>query len=297
VAVAGDDQLGLMPHSMDIYKKWFDAKQPAELHIYEKGGHGFGMRKQNIPTDTWYERFGEWLKLQGYLKKLYPNKYEKLYGEDAVALGKIQEIERMQLDFGNLTRYKEATKPNENRVVFLGNSITEGWVRSDSNFFIQNNYIGRGISGQTSTQLLLRFRQDVVALKPKAVVLHIGTNDVAENTGPYDPDFSIGNIQSMVEIAKMNGIKVVMAAVLPATKFEWRRSLGNRSAMIVDLNKRLKEYAHKNKIPFIDYHFAMKNEQNGMNPDIAEDGVHPTMKGYKMMENLVQQALKEVLKK
>jgi acetyl esterase/lipase/lysophospholipase L1-like esterase len=302
VAVAGDDQLGMMPMSINIYKKWFDAKQPAELHIYEKGGHGFGMRKQNLPTDTWYERFGEWLKLQGYLKKLYPNKYEKLYGEDAVALGKIQEMERMKADFGYLSKFKETNKtvappkPNENRVVFLGNSITEGWVKTDSTFFTKNNYIGRGISGQTSMQLLLRFRQDVLSLKPKVVVIHIGTNDIAENTGPYDLDFTVGNIQSMVEIAKANGIKVVMAAVLPATKFEWRRSVGDRSALIVDLNKRLKSYADQNKIPFIDYHSAMKNEQNGMNPDIAEDGVHPNLKGYKMMETLAEQALLMALK-
>ena len=234
VAVAGDDQLGLMPHSINIYQKWFDAKQPAELHIFEKGGHGFGMRKQNFPTDKWYERFGEWLKLQGYLKKLYPNKYEKLYGEDAVAEGKIREIERMQKDFGNLTKYKEAnekmapSKSNENRVVFLGNSITEGWVNQDADFFKNNNYIGRGISGQTSVQTLLRFRQDVLSLKPKVVVIHIGTNDVAENTGPYDPDYTFGNIQSMTELAKVNGVKVILAAVLPATKFEWRGSVGDR---------------------------------------------------------------------
>jgi lysophospholipase L1-like esterase/dienelactone hydrolase len=302
VAVAGDDQLGMMPMSINIYRKWFDAKQPAELHIYEKGGHGFGMRKQNLPTDTWYERFGDWLKLQGYLKKLYPTKYEKLYGQDAVEKGNIERVERLMKDFGDLNRYKQANstllppKPNENRVVFLGNSITEGWVKLDSVYFSQNNYIGRGISGQTSMQLLLRFRQDVLALKPKVVVLHIGTNDVAENTGSYDPEFTIGNIQSMVEIAKANGLKVILASVLPATNFEWRRSVGNRSDMIVDLNKRLKAYADKNKITFIDYHSAMKNDKNGMNPDLAEDGVHPTMKGYKIMETLAKKAIEKVLK-
>jgi lysophospholipase L1-like esterase/dienelactone hydrolase len=302
VAVAGDDQLGMMPMSINIYKKWFDAKHPAELHIYQKGGHGFGMRKQNLPTDTWYERFGEWLKLQGYLKKLYPTKYEKIYGQDGVEKGAIERVERLMKDFGELGRYKQANmtlsppKPNENRVVLLGNSITEAWAKVDSNFFTQNNYIGRGISGQTSTQLLLRFRQDVLSLKPKAVVLHIGTNDVAENTGPYDPEFTMGNIQSMVEIAKAHGIKVIMASVLPATNFEWRRSVGNRSDMIVDLNKRLKAYADKNKIPFIDYHSAMKNEKNGMNSDMAEDGVHPTMKGFKIMETLVGEAIGKVLK-
>lgn len=300
VAVAGDDQLGMMPMSINIYKKWYDAKQPAELHIYEKGGHGFGMRKQNLPTDTWYERLGEWLKLQGFLKKRYPNKYERLYGEDASAQYQIQEFERMKVDFGNLARYKSqnskvpAPKTGEKRVVFLGNSITEGWVNADSMFFKDHHFIGRGISGQTSVQLLLRFRQDVVALKPHTVLINIGTNDVAENTGPYDPDFTFGNIISMVEIAQANKIHVIMSAVLPATKFEWRLALGDRSGMIVDLNKRLKAYADQHKIPFVDYHGAMRNAQNGMDPDIAEDGVHPTLKGYKIMEKLALEQINKI---
>jgi lysophospholipase L1-like esterase/acetyl esterase/lipase len=302
VAVAADDQLKLMPHSVDLFNKWFAAKQPAELHVYEKGGHGFGMRKLNLPTDTWYERFGDWLKLQGYLKKRYPSKYEKLYGEDAVAQYAVLEAERMKIDFGNLAKFKEANKAvappkaAENRVVFLGNSITEAWAKTDSAFFANNNYIGRGISGQTSVQTLLRFRQDVLSLAPKAVVISIGTNDVAENTGPYDPDFTFGNIQSMAEIARANGLKVVLASVLPATKFEWRRAVGDRSAMIVALNNRIKAYADSQKIPYVDYHTALKNEQNGMNPDLAEDGVHPTPKGYKLMETLVQKAIADAMK-
>ena len=302
IAVASDDRLGLTPSSLNIYKKWFDAKQPAELHVYERGSHGFGMRKQNLPTDTWYERFGEWLKLQGYLKKLYPSKYEKLYGEDAVAEGEIKSWEQKKVDYAFLNKYKDANKkvvppkPDENRVVFLGNSITEAWVKEDSSFFTHNNYIGRGISAQTSVQLLLRFRQDVLSLQPKVVLINIGTNDIAENTGPYDQDYTFGNIQSMVEIAKTNGVKVILSAVLPATKFEWRRSTGNRSAMIVDLNKRLKEYADANKIPYVDYHSALKNDQNGMNPDIAADGVHPSVKAYKIMEELAYQAIADVLK-
>lgn len=260
------------------------------------------MRTQTIPTDTWYERFGDWLKLQGYLKKLYPNKYEKLYGEDAVARNRVQEVERMKVDYGNVAKYKAANKniappnANESRVVFLGNSITEAWVRVDSAFFVENNYVGRGISGQTSGQTLLRFRQDVVSLNPKAVIINVGTNDVAENSGPYDPDFTMGNIQSMVEIAKANGISVVLASVHPATKFEWRRALGDRSAMIVALNQRIKAYAAQNKIPYLDYHTALKNGQNGINTDLAEDGVHSTLKAYKIMEALTQKAVAEALK-
>ena len=135
----------------------------------------------------------------------------------------------MKTDFGYLAKYKEenkkvaAPKPNENRVVFLGNSITEAWAKVDSVFFAKNNFIGRGISGQTSVQTLLRFRQDVLSLSPKAVIIQIGTNDVAENTGPYNADFTFGNIQSMAEIAKANGVKVVLASILPATNLNGKQ--------------------------------------------------------------------------
>jgi len=303
VAVAGDDDPPNLTHSIDIYKKWYTAGQPAELHVYQKGGHGFGMQPSNVPTDTWHERFGEWMHTQGYLKKLYPNKYEKLYGEEAVAKGKIERVKQIQNDYAQLARYQAANqklappKPTENRVVFLGNSITEAWVNVDSTFFADHHFIGRGISGQTSPQLLLRFRQDVVDLKPKAVVIHIGTNDVAENTGPYHPEFTMSNIQSMVDIAQANRIKVILASVLPATKFEWRRALGDRSTMIMDLNKRIEKFAAKRGIPFLDYHTAMKNDQNGMSVDIAEDGVHPTNKGFEIMKGLVLPEIKRVLKK
>ena len=303
VTVAADDQLDMLPYSLNIFKKWFDAGHPAELHVYQKGGHGFGMREQGLPTDSWYERFGEWLRLQGYLKKLNPNKYERLYGEEAVARGKIEEVQQKMRDFGNLARYREANrqiappKPGEQRVVFLGNSITEGWVRADSAFFAKNNYIGRGISGQTSAQLLLRFRQDVLDLQPEALVLHIGTNDVAENTGPYDPEFTMSNIRSMVELARANDIKVLLASVLPAAKFEWRRALGDRSDLIVDLNRRIRAYALQEDIPYIDYHSAMKNDANGMDADLAADGVHPTARGYDLMKEMVQRAIQEALEK
>lgn len=302
VAVAADDQLGLMPHSVEIFRKWFDAKQPAELHVYQKGGHGFGMRKLNLPTDTWYERFGEWLKLQGYLKKLYPNKYERQFGEESTVQYQLQEWERMKTDFGYLAKYKADNQriappqKDQNRVVFLGNSIFEAWVRVDSLYFSQHHYLGRGISGQTSAQNLLRFRQDVLSLKPKAVVINCGTNDVAENTGPYDADFTLGNIKTMVEIAKTNGVRPILTAVLPATKFEWRLALGNRSEMIVQLNERIKAYAQEQQIPFVDYHSALKNAENGMNPDLAEDGVHPTPKGFAIMKTLTQSAIDKVLR-
>ncbi|WP_028524663.1 GDSL-type esterase/lipase family protein [Runella limosa] len=295
VCAASDDQLGFAPHATALYDAWIGAKKIAELHMYQKGGHGFGMNKQKIPTDTWYERFGEWMKLQGLLKKLRPSALELKYSEEQIA-----NFERN--DWANFSRYSEANKKlpapkdGENRVVFLGNSITQGWVNKQPDFFAKGNYIGRGISGQTSPQALLRFRPDVVDLKPKVVVINIGINDIAENTGPYNPDFTLGNIASMVEIAKANGIKVVLASVHPAYEFPWRKDISDVPNKIIRFNERLKQYAQSQGVVYLDYHSAMKDSRNGMAPDIAEDGVHPTLKGYQIMAPLAEAAIATALK-
>ncbi len=202
-------------------------------------------------------------------------------------------------DFANLARYRAANEalpppaPDGRRVVLIGNSITDGWARKYPGFFSDHDLVGRGISGQTSPQLLLRFRQDVLDLQPDAVVIHIGTNDVAENTGPYDPEFTLGNIQSMVELARANDIRVYLASVLPATGFGWRQELGDRSGMIVELNRRLAAYAAAEGIPYIDYHAALRNDANGMDATLAADGVHPTAEGYAIMEALLLDALND----
>lgn len=295
ICAASDDQLGFAPHATALYDAWIGAKKIAELHMYQKGGHGFGMNKQKIPTDTWYERFGEWMKLQGLLKKLRLSALELKYSEAQIA-----NFERN--DWANFSRYSEANKKlpapkeGENRIVFLGNSITEGWVRAQPDFFANGNYIGRGISGQTSPQALLRFRPDVVDLKPKVVVINIGINDIAENTGPYNPDFTLGNIASMVEIAKANGIKVVLASVHPAYEFPWRKDISDVPNKIIRFNERLKQYAQSQGVVYLDYHSAMKDSRNGMAPDIAEDGVHPTLKGYQIMAPLAEAAIAKALK-
>jgi lysophospholipase L1-like esterase len=200
-----------------------------------------------------------------------------------------------QGDFANLSRYQadNAARAGEAiKVVFLGNSITDGWYARDTAFFENNNFVGRGISGQTSEQLLLRFRPDVINLKPEIVVIHIGTNDVAENTRPYSEDYTVGNIASMIDIADQSDIQVVLASVLPATTFSWRKELGDRSAAIVQLNDRLKNLAKEKGVYYLDYHTALKNDQNGMDADLAPDGVHPTMKGYGIMKEMVLKALR-----
>jgi lysophospholipase L1-like esterase len=196
---------------------------------------------------------------------------------------------------GGINRYLATNKKDKGKkikAVLIGDSITDAWYAMDSSFFLKNNFIGRGISGQTSSQLLIRFRQDVVDLKPEKVLIHIGTNDVAENIGPYSQDLTIGNIESMIEIAQKNGIKVVLASVLPATKFEWRLGLGNKSDEIVALNNRIKALAQKKSLAYIDYHSLLKNNDNGIDAEYALDGVHPTLMAYKVMEEEVLKTLK-----
>ncbi|WP_407402208.1 GDSL-type esterase/lipase family protein [Sodaliphilus sp.] len=187
-------------------------------------------------------------------------------------------------------------KNNGKRVVLLGNSITEYWVGKHPDFFKNTGYIGRGISGQTSYQFLVRFREDVVDLKPKVVVINVGTNDIAENTGPYFEDRTMGNIMSMVEIAKANKINVILTSVLPCKKMYWSGATGVADK-IASLNKRIAEYAKKNKIPYVDYYSAMvEGDERALNHNYTEDGVHPNPAGYDVMEPLLQTAVRKYVK-
>lgn len=207
-------------------------------------------------------------------------------------------------DFGNLGRYAEQNKEllrlglnkKEKRVVFMGNSITEGWVRLRPAFFQQNNYVGRGISGQTSYQFLLRFREDVINLSPDVVVINAGTNDVAENTGAYNEEYTFGNIVSMVELAQANKIKVILTSVLPAASFGWNPKIKDAAAKIASLNNRIRTYAEKHHIPYVDYYEKMvSGEDKALNPAYTKDGVHPTADGYVVMEQLIKKAVEKAL--
>lgn len=205
-------------------------------------------------------------------------------------------------DWARLGRYAKANKElpapakKEKRVVFMGNSITEGWVKIRPDFFEENGYIGRGIGGQTSYQFVVRFRPDVINLKPKLVVINAGTNDVAENTGPFDLQTTFGNIVSMVELAKANKIKVILTSVLPAAKFGWNKSIKDAPAKIEALNALIKEYAKKNKIPYVDYYTPMvTGADRALNPAYSKDGVHPTAAGYEVMEALIKPVIDKAL--
>lgn len=216
------------------------------------------------------------------------------------ALMTVASVNAQNRDWANLKRYSNANAELVNsinqtpRVVFMGNSITEGWVNNHPDFFKSNGYIGRGISGQTSSQFLLRFRQDVVSLQPKLVIINAGTNDVAENTGTYSEDQTFGNIISMVEIAQANKIKVILTSVLPAASFGWNKKITDVADKIASLNNRIKQYAKKNKIQYVDYYTPMvTGTERALNPAYTKDGVHPTSEGYDIMESLIQKAIKK----
>jgi len=298
LAAATDDELGLASHSVDLYSKWLASKHRAELHIYAQGGHGFGMQKKNIPTDTWIDRFGDWLGLLGYLKPIDPKVVANL---EEIEKNRKVYAERQSKDWPFIKKYEgenaqaPAPVPGEKRVVFMGNSITEGWKGWDPSFFSGRPYYDRGISGQTTGQMLVRFREDVINLKPSVVVIMAGINDIAENNGPSKLQDVFGNIVSMAELAKASHIKVVLCSVMPANKIPWRPSIDPVSA-VGKLNTMIKEYCDKNGIVYCDYFTAMADSLRGLPVKLSGDGVHPNLEGYKVMEPLAEKAIDKALR-
>ena len=197
-----------------------------------------------------------------------------------------QRPDESKRSWANYERYaadnaKVTTRPV---AVFMGNSITDIWANMHGEFFTSHNYIGRGISGQVTAQMLARFQADVVALNPKVVTILAGTNDIAQNERYIELENIAQNVFSMCEIAKQHKIKVIICSVLPANKYSWRPALGDPSQKIIELNNMLKAYAKQHKITYVDYHEAMKDATNGLPEALSKDGVHPTMEGYAIME-------------
>jgi acyl-CoA thioesterase I len=218
------------------------------------------------------------------------------------------QLERTFNDWPFLAKYREADKslpsplPGETRVVFMGDSITEGWGQKATattpdrgEFFPGKPYINRGISGQTTPQMLVRFRQDVIDLKPKVVVLLAGTNDIAENTGKETLEEIGNNIASMSDLARANGIRVVLCSVLPASDFHWHKGL-EPAPKIRSLNTWIKEFAAKNGFVFVDYYSSMADNEGGLKAELSPDGVHPNRAGYELMAPLVEKGIAEALK-
>jgi lysophospholipase L1-like esterase len=202
-------------------------------------------------------------------------------------------------DLANLARYSSANAtlpppiPGERRVVFMGDSITDFWATVDPKFFARADFIDRGISGQTTMQMLLRFRQDVIALNPAVVHIMGGTNDIAGNTGPMELPAIEANIASMVDLARANGIQVVIGSVLPATHFSWRPGI-DPGPKIVALNKWLRSYSQVRHLTYVDYYSALTDGALGMKSEFTSDGVHPSLQGYLIMDPLANAAIRAV---
>lgn len=209
--------------------------------------------------------------------------------------------DQLRADWANLARYRDANArlaapaDSEQRVVFMGNSITEAWQPYFAVMFPGKPYINRGISGQTTPQMLVRFRADVIALEPKVVVILGGTNDIAGNTGPSTLEMIEDNLASMAELARANGIKVVLSSVLPVYDYPWKPGL-EPAQKIVALNEWLRDYASNHDAVYLDYYSALTDARGGMRPELASDGVHPTEAGYRIMAPLAERAIEQALR-
>lgn len=208
--------------------------------------------------------------------------------------------QRLHEDWAWLARYRAENErlgppaPGEERVVFYGNSITEAWAPHFDAMFPGRPYVGRGISGQTTPQLLVRFRQDVINLDPAVVVILAGTNDIAGNTGPSTLGMIEDNLASMAELARANGIAVVLCSVLPAYAYPWRPGI-EPAGTIIELNDWIRRYAAEHDIVYVDYHSAMADGRQGLRRELSADGVHPNEGGYDVMAPLVERGIEAAL--
>lgn len=204
-------------------------------------------------------------------------------------------------DWANFRKYAEQNKTvparikGEKRVVFLGNSIFEGWMRLRPEFFAGKPYYDRGISGQTTPQMLLRFYEDVLALDPDVLVLKAGINDIAQNAGPYNPLQTLNNIKAIAQLARVNSIKVILCSVLPASDFRWRPGL-EPGDKVIALNNAIRDFAKTEGFYYLDLYSAVVDDKKGMKAEYANDGVHPTVEGYRVLEPLVESAIASVKK-
>ena len=225
----------------------------------------------------------------------------------AEQLARLERAEKRLMDWPNLGRYREAntsiTAPakNEDRVVFIGDSITDSWKLAE--YFPGRPYINRGISGQTTPQMLIRFRPDVIELKPKVVVIFAGTNDIAGNTGPMSIEAIENNLASMAELAHTHGIRVVLAAIMPINDYAVRdgkpliQSARRPPEKIVALNKWIRSFAASRRLVYLDYYSSMVDEKGFLKGELSRDGLHPTPQGYEVMKQLAEQAIRIALKK
>ena len=204
-------------------------------------------------------------------------------------------------DWPNLAKYRKAneklkgTSSAGNRIVLVGASITEGWTEFNPGFFQENNMVNRGISGQTTPQMLIRLKQDAIHLNPKIIIINGGTNDIWGNTGPSTPEMIIDNLYSMAEIASKNNIQVVLSTILPVYQYPDRDDIIDPPKTISFINSVLQDYCNKNSLAFLDYFSPMADEKKGLRSDYGTDGVHPNKQGYSVMEQVVKETISGIV--
>ena len=209
--------------------------------------------------------------------------------------------ENKNLDWPNLSRYQDENRSvgipekGKQRVVFMGDSITEEWSNLYADYFDTEGYINRGIGGQTTPQMLIRFKPDVIDLEPDIVVILAGTNDIAGNTGPSNVKMITDNIFSMAELARAHQIKVVLSSILPVFEYEWAKEIKDVPATIDSVNDELKKYVNDHGLVYLDYFSSMVDERKGLNKDYTYDGVHPNQDGYILMSSLAEKVLSRLL--
>lgn len=254
-----------------------------------------GMVENPCPPD--YEMPGG---LRAVLEELFieprtlqPADFGRLAAAPGFAEMEKSNRERAASDWAGLCRHRtdnaRVAAEGRPRLVLMGDSITENWSMADPGFFTRG-IVNRGIGGQTSAQMLVRFRADVVALRPAAVHILAGTNDIAGNGGPTSPQDFRNNIQSMVELARANGIRVILGAIPPADQFTWRPGM-QPAPVIGAQNDWLRQYAARNGLAFIDYHSALAGPRQELRASLGNDGVHPNRAGYRIMRELVEASL------
>ena len=198
-------------------------------------------------------------------------------------------------DWARFSRYESenAQVKKQPVAVLFGDSITNNWAKEDNAWLQEHHFLGRGIGGQTTLQMLARFRTDVIELHPQYVAILAGINDIARNTGYIDVKNTFGNIVSMVELAQVNGIRPVLCTVLPAGEIGWRKEVGDPRPLIDSLNALIRQYAQEHQLPLADYHAAMKDADNALDAAYVTDAVHPNLAGYKVMEKLLLEVLEK----
>lgn len=286
--------------SYELYSLWCKNRLPAEIHSFTSSRHGFGYRPNGAPENMWIQLFYNYMETLGFLKRKGGGRLVDI--PDSPGKGNPAMQQRKQdEDWPGFKRYEKANAaltvaPD---VVLMGDSITDNWFTEDPDFFTENNFAGRGISGQTASQMLCRFRQDVIALKPKIVAIMAGTNDICQQMAgmAYYPDANIvGNIISMCELAQAAGIKVILCSITPCSSYMPVPHL-DAGARIVEINSRLKEYAEScSGVTWLDYFTPLANSKNGFDKDQSYDGVHPVITVYHDMEKILAGSVSAILR-